>query len=102
VTAELEGTVVFRVGTPINGLWKVHEWLPVRRAMPGMRDDPEADPDRGILGDDVTPGVRNHEVVNDRRSSDRLRRDTLGPEARHAPSVPWTIGPMRESDVMRI
>jgi hypothetical protein len=103
VTAELDGDfVVFRIGMRINRLWKVHEWLPVFRAMPKMIDELEADADSGLLGYDVNLGVRNHEVVQYWRSFEQLRRYALDPEARHAPSIPWANELMRESDAVGI
>ena len=102
-TAELEGDfVVFRIGMRINKLWRVHEWLPVLRAMPKMLDELEADADSGLLGYDVNLGIRNHETVQYWRSFEQLRQYALDPDSRHAPSIGWTNELMRESDAVGI
>jgi len=51
MTARIEDeVVVFLIGMRINRLWKVHQWLPVVRAMPRMLRELAADPDSGLLG----------------------------------------------------
>lgn len=51
VTAKIEGDfVVFLIGMRINKFWKVHKWLPVFLAMPGMIRELERRPDSGFLG----------------------------------------------------
>lgn len=103
VTAELDGDfVVFRIGMRINTLWKVHEWLPVFRAMPKMLDELEADPESGLLAYDTKLGIRNHEVVQYWRSFERLRDYALDSTARHAPAMKWTNQQMRKSDAVGI
>jgi hypothetical protein len=103
VTAELEGDfVVFRIGMRINTLWKVHEWLPVFREMPGMLDELESDPDSGLLGYDANVGLRNHEVIQYWRSFEALRAYALDPDGRHAPAMGWVSERMRESDAVGI
>jgi hypothetical protein len=103
VTAELEGDfVVFRIGVRINRLWKIHEWLPVFRAMPKMLDELEADSESGLLGYDTKLGIRNHEVVQYWRSFEKLREYALDSNARHAPAITWSNQQMRESDAVGI
>jgi hypothetical protein len=103
VTAELEGGfVVFRIGMRINTLWKVHEWLPVLRAMPKMLEELETDAESGLLGYDTKLGVRNHEVVQYWRSFEQLREYALDPDGRHAPAIQWANRQMRESDAVGI
>jgi hypothetical protein len=103
VTAELEGEfVVFRIGMRINALWKVHEWLPVFRAMPKMLDELEADPDSGLLAYDGKLGIRNHEIVQYWRSFDHLREYALDADRGHAPEIGWTNRQMAESDAVGI
>jgi len=103
VTAELDGDfVVFRIGMRINTLWKVHEWLPVLRAMPKMLDELEADAESGLLGYDTKLGVRNHEVVQYWRSFEQLRDYALDPDARHAPAMEWADQRMRGSAAVGI
>jgi fumigallin biosynthesis monooxygenase-like protein len=51
ITARFEGeVVVFLIGMRINRLWKIHQWLPVARAMPRMLRELAADPEAGLLG----------------------------------------------------
>jgi len=51
VTARIEGDfVVFLIGMRINKPWKVHKWLPVLLAMPGMIRELEQRPESGFLG----------------------------------------------------
>lgn len=103
VTAEVEGNfVVFRIGMRINSLWKVHEWLPVFRAMPKMLAELESDSESGLLGYDTKLGIRNHEVVQYWRSFEKLRNYALDSDARHAPAMKWTNQQMRESDAVGI
>ena len=50
MTAQIEGEVVlFLIGMRINRIWKIHQWLPVARAMPRMLRELEADPNSGLL-----------------------------------------------------
>jgi hypothetical protein len=103
MTAELDGDfVVFRIGMRINTLWKVHRWLPVFRAMPKMLAELEEDPESGLLGYDVKPGIRNHEVVQYWRSFEKLRNYALDSSARHASTITWSNKLMRESDAVGI
>jgi hypothetical protein len=103
VTAVLDGDfVVFRIGMRINTLWRVHEWLPVFRAMLKMLEDLEADPESGLLGYDTKLGIRNHELVQYWRSFEQLREYALDPNARHASAMQWTNQQMRESDAVGI
>jgi hypothetical protein len=103
MTAEVEGDfVVFRIGMRINTLWKIHRWLPFFRAMSKMLDELEGDPERGLLGYDAKPGIRNHELVQYWRSFEALREYALDPNAQHAPEIRWTNEEMRESDAVGI
>jgi hypothetical protein len=103
VTAELEGDfVLFRIGMRINALRKVHEWLPLVRAMNRMLAELEADPERGLLGYDAKPGIRNHELVQYWRSFEALREYALDADREHAPAVAWTNEQMRASDAVGI
>lgn len=103
VTAELEGDlVVFRIGMRINTLWKIHEWLPIFRAMPKMLEELEKNPESGLLAYDTKLGIRNHEVVQYWRSFKKLRKYALDPDARHAPAMQWTHQQMQESDAVGI
>jgi hypothetical protein len=51
MAAEIDGDfVVFLISFRPNKLWKVHKWLPVFLAMPGMLRELYANPDSGFLG----------------------------------------------------
>jgi hypothetical protein len=51
MTAQIDGeVVVFLIGMRINRAWKIHQWLPVARAMPRMLRELQADPGSGLLG----------------------------------------------------
>jgi hypothetical protein len=71
----------------INELWKLHRWFPVFVAMPRMLDDLEGDRESGLLAYDVKLGIRNHEVVQYRRSFEDLREYALDPDERHVPAM---------------
>src|SRR5215469_8039895 len=50
MTAHMHQTFcVFLIGMRINRPWKLHKWLPVFLAMPGMLDELRARPDLGFL-----------------------------------------------------
>lgn len=58
VTAQIDGDfVVFLIGMRINKPWKIHKWLPMFSAMPGMIRELEAHPESGFLGHVVSPGI---------------------------------------------
>lgn len=49
-TATIDGDfVVFIIGMRFNKLWKVHQWMPVFRAMPKMIATLMRHPDKGLL-----------------------------------------------------
>lgn len=74
-TVEIEGPfVVFLIGMRINKLWKIHQWLPVSLAMPRMLKELSEDPESGLLGFRVQPGLRNIMVVQHWRSVEHLQR----------------------------
>jgi hypothetical protein len=51
MAAQIDGDfVVFVIGMRVNKLWKIHKWLPVFLAMPGMLKELERQPDSGFLG----------------------------------------------------
>jgi hypothetical protein len=103
VTADVDGDfVVFRIGMRINTLWKVHEWLPVFRAMPKMLEELEANPESGLLAYDTNLGIRNHELVQYWESFEKLRTYALDPDRRHAPAIQWANERMDNSDAVGI
>ncbi|MFC6939603.1 DUF4188 domain-containing protein [Salinirubellus sp. GCM10025818] len=103
MTAELgEEFVVFRIGMRINSLWKLHQWLPVFRAMPRMLDELDADSERGLLAWDLKPGFRVQEVVQYWRSFEDLREYALDGDAEHAPAMRWANELLDETDAVGI
>ena len=69
MTADVDGEfVVFLIGMRINKPWKVHKWLPVFLAMPRMLRELSRQPQLGLLGHQVFPGV----IVQYWRSFDDL------------------------------
>lgn len=103
MTAELdEEFVVFRIGMRVNRLWKIHEWLPLVRAMRKMLDELQGDPESGLLAFDFKPGIRNHEYFQYWRSFEKLREYALDPDSQHVPAMQWTAEQMRESDATGI
>ncbi len=58
MTAEIEGDfVVFLIGMRINRLWKIHQWLPVAKAMPAMLTELSQRPESGFLGFQLLAGI---------------------------------------------
>ncbi|HEU5060434.1 MAG TPA: DUF4188 domain-containing protein, partial [Kofleriaceae bacterium] len=50
MTASLDGdVVVFLIGMRVNSWWRVHQWLPMARAMRRMVRELEATPELGLL-----------------------------------------------------
>ncbi|KXK54753.1 MAG: hypothetical protein UZ05_CHB002000821 [Chlorobi bacterium OLB5] len=43
--------VVFLIGMRVNNFWKIHKWLPVAMAMPGMIKELYKNPEYGFLGE---------------------------------------------------
>lgn len=85
VTARIDGDfVVFLIGMRINKLWKVHQWLPVFRAMPRMIRELEARPESGFLGHVMNLGV----IVQYWRSFEHLEAYARDPNQLHWPA--WT------------
>jgi len=99
VTAELDGGfVVFRLGTRINTLWKVHKWFPIFRAARKMVDEVDADSDSGLLAFERRVGMRALEIVQYWRSFEDLRNYALDSEFSHAPSMKSTMEQMERCD----
>ena len=55
--------VVFRIGIRINKFWKPHKWLPAALAGSRLTKELEETEERGLLGYEVRPGIRNHVIV---------------------------------------
>ena len=83
MTAEIEGDfVVFLIGMKVNKPWKVHQWLPVFRAMPRMLKELSARPDSGFLGCTVSLGV----IVQYWRSFEHLEAYARSHDGLHWPA----------------
>ena len=78
-----EPFVVFLIGMRINKPWKLHQWLPVARAMPKMLKELEAaPPETGFLGHTGLSKV----IVQYWRSFDHLERYARDRDALHWPA----------------
>jgi Domain of unknown function (DUF4188) len=87
MTAHIEGDfVVFLIGMRINKLRKIHQWLPVARAMPRMLRELQSRPELGLLGHRFWQGGRNVLVVQYWRSTEQLMRYAHDREAEHLPA----------------
>lgn len=87
MTAHIEGDfVVFLIGMRINKLRKIHQWLPVARAMPRMLKELSANPELGLLGYQLWFGGRNVLVVQYWRSLDQLMHYAHDRDAAHLPA----------------
>ena len=85
-TAQFEGPfVVFLIGMRINALWKLHQWLPVSRAMPKMLAELQAHPELGMLGGEMWFG-RTTILVQYWRSLDQLLAYATNRDAEHLPA----------------
>lgn len=87
MTAHIEGDfVVFLIGMRINKLRKIHQWLPVARAMPRMLKELSAKPELGLLGHHLWLGGRNLLVVQYWRTLDQLMHYAHDRDAAHLPA----------------
>jgi hypothetical protein len=87
MTAHIEGDfVVFLIGMRINKLRKIHQWLPVSRAMPKMLAELAARPELGLLGHQFWFGGRNVLVVQYWRSLEQLMHYARDRDAAHLPA----------------
>jgi hypothetical protein len=85
-TAQFDGPfVVFLIGMRINSLWKLHQWLPVTRAMPKMLAELQAHPELGMLGGEMWFG-RTTLLVQYWRSLDQLLAYATDRDAEHLPA----------------
>lgn len=83
-TAEIDGDfVVFTVGMRINRLWKLHQWVPVFRAMRPMMVSLARHPAKGLLGSRATLSGRTVALVQYWRSFEDLERFARDPDDEH-------------------
>lgn len=86
-TAAYEGEiVVFLIGVRINRLRSWREWWPVVTAMPRMLRELEADPDTGLLGYRMLPGLRQATLIQYWSSVEKLQGFAGDPERSHRPA----------------
>lgn len=72
-TAQIEGDfVVFIIGMRINNFWKIGEWLPVMRAMPGMLKELYTNKELGFLDASYYFTGRGPAIVQYWRSYEQL------------------------------
>lgn len=87
-TATMEGDfVVFVIGMRFNKLWKVHQWLPVFRAMPRMIATLMQHPEKGMLGARTMWAGRTVTMIQYWRSFDQLERFARDADDPHL--EPW-------------
>jgi hypothetical protein len=77
--------VVFLIGARINKLWKIHQWLPLVRAMPRMLRELEQHPELGLLGYQQWQG-RTTIMVQYWRSMEHLHRYARSKDGNHLPA----------------
>ena len=86
LTAEVDGEfVVFLVGMRINRFWKIHQWMPVARAMSRMIEELLADPGAGYLGGNSWVG-RTTVFIQYWRSFEDLERYAKAADRVHRPA----------------
>lgn len=78
--------VVFLIGMRINAVRRVHQWVPVFRAMTRMLRELSEQRDSALLGFRARYGLRNLEVIQYWRSFDELRAYARDPQAYHLPA----------------
>lgn len=85
-TGTLDGElVVFLIGMRFNRWWKVHKWLPVVAAMPGMLRELTSKPELGLLGYEQWLG-RTVIVVQYWRSMEQLLAYAKSRDSAHLPA----------------
>ena len=85
-SAQLDGEfAIFLIGMRINRFWKIHQWLPVARAMPRMIQELRAQPDSGLLGYEMWFG-RTTLMLQYWRSSEQLLAYAKNRDAAHLPA----------------
>jgi len=83
MVAEMDGEfVIFLIGMRVNKPWKVHQWLPMLRAVPRMLKELEAHPESGFLGH-LGPG---RVIVQYWRSFEHLETYARAKEKAHWPA----------------
>ena len=87
MTATIDGDfVVFLIGMRVNSWWRVHQWLPMARAMRRMVRELEANPELGLLSRQSWFSGRIPIDVQYWRSLDHLMAYAHGASAQHLPA----------------
>lgn len=87
MTAALDGdVVVFLIGMRINSWWRVHQWLPLARAMRRMQRELAASPELGLLSHESWFSGRIALDVQYWRSLDHLLAYAHGASSQHLPA----------------
>lgn len=87
MTASLDGDfVVFLIGMRVNSWWRVHQWLPLARAMRRMVRELEAHPELGLLARQSWFSGRIPIDVQYWRSVDQLMAYAHGASSQHLPA----------------
>jgi hypothetical protein len=87
MTASLDGdVVVFLIGMRVNSWWRVHQWLPMARAMRRMVRELEANPELGLLARQSWFSGRIPIDVQYWRSVDHLMAYAHGKSSEHLPA----------------
>ncbi len=80
--------VVFLIGMRVNKLRAWRQWLPVAKAMSPMLRELSNDPDSGLLGFRVFPGLRTTTMLQYWESAEKLQAFANDPDRTHRPA--WT------------
>lgn len=87
MTATIEGDfVVFLIGMRVNSWWRIHQWLPMARAMRRMVRELEANPELGLLSRQSWFSGRIPIDVQYWRSLDHLMAYAHGASSQHLPA----------------
>lgn len=83
-----QDVVVFLIGMRVNKLRAWRQWLPVAKAMSPMLRELSEDPDSGLLGFRVFPGLRTTTMLQYWESTEKLQAFANDPNRTHRPA--WT------------
>jgi len=87
MTATIEGDfVVFLIGMRVNSWWRIHQWLPMARAMRRMVRELEQSPELGLLSRQSWFTGRIPIDVQYWRSLDHLMAYAHGASSQHLPA----------------
>ena len=81
-----DGIVVFLIGMRINSWLKIHQWLPVTRAMPKMLRELMANPSSGLLGSTFALTSQGPLLVQYWESTEKLMAYASDRTSQHYPA----------------